>query len=161
MTAMTSSRLRSPAAQFLRHYLEMVIAMLAGMMILGPLESFLLNPLGWDGVRAIPEFDVLIMATNMTLPMVGWMLYRRHSAGAMMLMAAAMYLPFLVLFPFEWTGVLSYGTLLGLGHTLMFAAMFAAMWVHRREFIHSGSALPPTQTRSQGRDAPVEGRIEP
>ncbi|RBP63620.1 hypothetical protein DFO66_10950 [Brevibacterium sanguinis] len=135
MTTTTHSLIRSPAALFIRHYLEMVIAMIAGMMILGPLESLLFAPFGWDDLRAIPEIDVLIMATNMTVPMVALMLVQRHSASATALMAAAMYLPFLVLFPFVWTGVMSHGALLGLGHTLMFVAMFAAMWVRRDEYI--------------------------
>ncbi|WP_375295025.1 hypothetical protein [Brevibacterium sp.] len=142
MTTTTRSLLHTPIAQFLLHYLEMVIAMLAGMMILGPVESFLFDPLGWAGLRAIPELDVLIMATNMTIPMVGLMILHRHGAAATAAMAAAMYLPFLVLFPFDWMGLMSYGTVLALGHVLMFVAMFAAMWMYRHEYIHAGRHSP-------------------
>ena len=36
----------------MRHYLEMILTMLLGMMVLGPAESALFGPLGWSSVRA-------------------------------------------------------------------------------------------------------------
>jgi hypothetical protein len=79
--------------RFARHHLEMLVAMLLGMAVLGPLESALLDPLGWRSVRAVPELDALVMATNTTAAMVAWMGYRGHSWAATGLMAAAVHLP--------------------------------------------------------------------
>jgi hypothetical protein len=54
MTTLTT--LRGPVLRrLLRHYLEMVLAMIAGMVVLGTLESVLLNPIGWAELRAQPE----------------------------------------------------------------------------------------------------------
>ena len=97
MTTPRSAWTRAEGRRFTRHYLGMVVAMLLGMAVLGPLESALLDPLGWQSVRAVPELDALVMATNMTAAMVAWMRYRGHSRAATGLMATAMYLPFVVL----------------------------------------------------------------
>jgi hypothetical protein len=127
-----STTLRGPARRrFVRHYLEMVVAMLVGMAVLGPLENLL--P-GFEGVRAHPELDALVMATNMTAAMVAWMRFRRHGWAATGEMAAAMYLPFVVLFPPLWTGLLDGDATLMLGHVLMFAAMAAVMLGRRDEY---------------------------
>jgi hypothetical protein len=125
---------RAEGRRFARHYLEMVVVMLLGMALLGPLESALLNPFGWESVRAVPELDALVMATNMTVAMGAWMRYRGHSGAATGGMAAAMYLPFVVLFPPMWLGALSpTGMLIG-GHVLMLPAMAGAMLLRRDEY---------------------------
>jgi flagellar biosynthetic protein FliP len=113
--------------RFLRHYIEMIVAMVGGMIVLGMLESALLDPIGWAEVRAVPEFDALIMATNMAVPMVGWMWHRGHSRVALGQMAAAMYAPFVACFPLIWLGVLSATGLMIVGHVVMVPAMTVAM----------------------------------
>lgn len=134
MTTPRSAWTRAGGWRFARHYLEMLVAMLLGMAVLGPLESALLDPLGWRSVRAVPELDALVMATNMTAAMVAWMGYRRHGWAATGLMAAAMYLPFVVLFAPLWLGALSpTGVLVG-GHLLMLPAMAGAMLLRREEY---------------------------
>ncbi len=70
MTTRRSTWTRASAWRFVRHYLEMVVAMALGMAVLGPLESALLGPLGWSAVRAVPELAALVMATNMAVAMV-------------------------------------------------------------------------------------------
>lgn len=147
MTTSRSSWTRTDSWRFARHYLEMVVAMLLGMMILGPLEGALLDPLGWSSVRAIAELDALVMATNMTVPMVGWMVYRRHSWAASALMAAAMYVSFIVVFPLLWLDLLSAGGVLVGGHLLMLPAMAAAMLVRRDEYLgHDHPAYSPHES---------------
>jgi hypothetical protein len=132
---MTSPRPARPAVwHFVRHYLEMVVAMMLGMAVLGPVESALLNPLGWQSIRAVPELSALVMATNMTVAMVAWMRYRRHSRSATILMAVAMYLPFVVLFPPMWLGFLSASGMFVGGHVLMLPAMAGAMLLRRDEY---------------------------
>jgi hypothetical protein len=125
---------RTGVWEFVRHYLEMVVAMVLGMVLLGPLESALLNPLGWAAVRGVPELEALIMASNMTVAMVVWMRHRGHGWAATNEMAAAMYLPFLVLFPPLWLGLITPATMLAGGHLLMLAAMAAAMLLRRAEY---------------------------
>ena len=131
----TLSNLRSQALRrFVRHYLEMVVAMAAGMIVLGPVESLLLDPVGWAELRARPELDALVMATNMTVAMVAWMRLRGHGWAATAQMAVAMYASFVVLFPPLWLGVLSASGLLALGHVLMLVAMAAVMLRRRDEY---------------------------
>jgi flagellar biosynthetic protein FliP len=120
--------------RFLRHYAEMIVAMIGGMVVLGMLESMLLDPFGWSDVRAVPEFNALIMATNMALPMAVWMWHRRHTAGAIGQMAAAMYAPFVMCFPLLWLGLLSATGLMIAGHVLMVPAMTVAMLWRPNEY---------------------------
>jgi hypothetical protein len=133
MTTLTALR-RTPVRRFVRHYLEMVAAMLIGMAVLGPLESLLLNPSGWAELRGQVELRLLVMATNMTVAMVTWMRFRGHGWGANAGMAAAMYGSFMVLFPPLWLGLVSPGGVMMLGHTLMFVAMAAAMVLRRGRY---------------------------
>ena len=131
----TLATLRGQALRrFVRHYLEMVVAMTAGMALLGPVESMLLNPIGWAELRARPEINALVMATNMAVAMVAWMRLRCHGWAATAEMAAAMYLSFVVLFPPLWLGALSGTGLLVLGHVLMLVAMAFVMLRRRDEY---------------------------
>jgi hypothetical protein len=41
--------------RFVRHYPEIVVATVAGMVVLGPAESMLLNPIGWAELLAHAE----------------------------------------------------------------------------------------------------------
>lgn len=120
--------------RFIRHYVEMVLAMVGGMMLLAPVESLLLDPVGWAEIRDRPELRALIMATNMSVPMVAWMWYRRHSWVATGQMVAAMYLPFVAFFPLLWLDVLSGTAVMVAGHVLMLPAMTVAMLWRVREY---------------------------
>jgi hypothetical protein len=130
----TPTTLRRPALRrFVGHYLEIVLAAVAGMVVLGPAESMLLNPIGWAEVVANFEAATLVMATNMTVAAAAWMRFRRHGWAAIAEMAVAMYAPFLVLFPPLWLGLLSANGLMVLGHLLMLLAIAAAMLRRRDE----------------------------
>jgi hypothetical protein len=120
---------RPSALRFARHALEMVIAMLVGMMVLGPVWSF-----AWPGLDQNITASVLVMATNMSIGMAVWMRIRGHGAASIAEMCAAMYLPFLVLLPFNWAGVLSDMALMTAGHVLMVPAMLVAMLRRRTEY---------------------------
>jgi hypothetical protein len=132
MTARTT--LRRPALRFVGHYLEIVVAAVAGMVVLGPVEPMPLNAIGWAGLLAHPETYALVMATNMTVAVAAWMRFRRHGWAAIAEMAVAMYAPFVVLFPPLWLGVLSATGLMVLGHVLMLFAIAAAMLRRRDEY---------------------------
>jgi flagellar biosynthetic protein FliP len=66
--------------------------------------------------------------------MAAWLRFRRHGWAAIAELAAAMYAPFLLLFPPLWLGVLSATGLLVLGHLLLLLAIAAAMLRRREEY---------------------------
>jgi peptidoglycan/LPS O-acetylase OafA/YrhL len=122
-----------PWRHFVRHYAEMVVAMFAGMVVLG----LALKPItGQFDVFQRMDVSTLVMATNMTIGMSLWMRFRRHSWASIAEMGAAMYLPFALLLVPYWAGSLSSGMLMVGGHVLMLAGMAAAMWRRRDEYLH-------------------------
>jgi hypothetical protein len=116
-----------------RHYVEMVLAMGVGMLVLGgagaALSAVLGLPTSWG-----PEIDSLLMATTMSVGMAVWMRHRRHGWAPVAEMCAAMYLPFVALFWPLWSGTISPDDLVLWGHVLMLPAMAAAMLLRPREY---------------------------
>ncbi|MFI6291172.1 DJ-1/PfpI family protein [Nonomuraea sp. NPDC050790] len=112
------------------HYLEMVVAMLAGMLLLGMLWDAVLPANLWT------EADVLLMAADMTIGMALWMLVRRHPWPAIAEMSVAMVAPFVLLLVPYWLGALSGHMVMTIGHVLMFVAMLAVMLWRREQYLH-------------------------
>ncbi|SCF10845.1 hypothetical protein GA0070607_5628 [Micromonospora coriariae] len=117
----------------LRHLAEMALAMVAGMLLLGPLWDAAGVTLGLAGPLGRPEVAALVMATDMTIGMTVWMRYRAHRWLAVGEMAAAMYVPFLLLFAPMWAGLLDADAMLLGGHLLMVPAMVLVAVRHRHE----------------------------
>lgn len=123
---------RSTWRPLARHYVEMIVAMFAGMLVVGgarmlagltvPLEE---HPGAW----------YLLMATDMAIGMAAWMRYRGHGWAGTLVMCAAMYVP-LALVPLAWTGVMSDMTFMTATHVVMLVAMLAALLRRRHEFAH-------------------------
>ena len=126
-----SSAARRPSlagtGRFVLHYVEMVVAMVVGMVLLHPLWTRAVRDAAPGGVLRSVELDTLAMATSMSVPMVAAMLWRRHSTASALEMAGAMYAGFVVLYPFLWAGLVSGVTVEALGHALMLAFMLVAM----------------------------------
>ena len=78
MTTFDPRWTRTTARHFIRHYLEMVAAMIVGMLVLGPVWSLGLDALGAPALLDRPELNALVMATNMTIAMSAWMRFRGH-----------------------------------------------------------------------------------
>ena len=116
---------------FVRHYLEMVVAMLAGMYALGGLEGLVAPSL-----TARADVAAMVMATNMSLGMAAWMRFRGHSWRGIAEMSASMYLPFVVLLVPYWAGLAGEGVLMTWGHLLMLPAMAIAMLLRPAEYAH-------------------------
>jgi flagellar biosynthetic protein FliP len=116
---------------FVRHYLEMVVAMLAGMIVLGPLEGLV-----WPALTARPDVGVLVMATNMSIGMGAWMRFRGHSWRGIAEMSGSMYAPFAVLLVPFWAGAIGEHTLMTWGHALMLPAMALVMLLRPDEYAH-------------------------
>lgn len=114
-----------------RHYLEMVVAMVVGMMVLGPLEALV-----WPGLDDRVDVHALVMATNMAVAMAAWMRFRGHSWRGIAEMSAAMYAPFAVLLVPFWLGTVGEGDLMMWGHVLMFPAMALVMYLRPAEYAH-------------------------
>ena len=114
-----------------RHYLEMVLAMIVGMVVLGAAEGLV-----WPGLDDRADVHALVMATNMAIGMGAWMRFRGHSWPAITEMSAAMYVPFAVLLVPYWTGAVSGSFLSTARHVLMLPAMALAMWWRLDEYAH-------------------------
>ncbi len=116
----------------LRHLLEMTLAMVAGMLLLGPARAALGTALGLP--PASPGVGALLMATDMSAGMAFWMAYRGHSAAAIGELVSAMYAPVVLLFVPYQIGLLDEHTLLAGVHLLMVPAMAAAVLRRRAEY---------------------------
>ena len=131
----------SPATKHLvRHYAEMVVAMFAGMAVLG-------LPLGW-GLGALgsswheltdtaPALMFLAMATTMTVPMVGWMAYRGHDRRANAEMSASMFVPSVGVIGLLGAGLVTdIGALMVVEHVAMLLAMAGVMLLRPAAYAH-------------------------
>jgi hypothetical protein len=123
-----------PNRTFLRHFLEMIAAMLIGMAVLGVIVSSIFALVGHANLYHYTALRALLMATYMAVGMSLWMRHRGCAWPLLGEMAAAMYAPFLVLLVPFWTGVISGGVLLAAGHLLMLPAMLAVMLLRREEY---------------------------
>jgi hypothetical protein len=127
-----------PTRHFIRHYLEMVIAMFLGMAILAVPAGWAVSAMGsnWNELTDdAPALMFLGMATTMTVPMVGWMLYRGHGWRANTEMSAAMFLPTFAVIGLLGGGLLTdSGALMVIEHVAMLLAMVGAMLVRPDEY---------------------------
>jgi hypothetical protein len=124
--------------QFIRHYVEMVVAMLLGMVVLGPPAEVALRALGsstGDLHTDAPAVALLGMAAMMTAPMVGWMRYRGHGWQPCAEMAASMVIPTLAVIVLMWGAVVEdLGTLMLVEHVAMLPCMLVAMLLRPAEY---------------------------
>src|SRR3954471_19229534 len=83
----------TPRQRFVRHYVEMVVAMFVGMAVLAMPARMALAAAGTSWSELGTSAMLLAMAVEMTVPMVAWMRYRGHDWRPSGEMAAAMLLP--------------------------------------------------------------------
>jgi hypothetical protein len=110
----------------------MIVAMLAGMALLGGVVSLTFALLGHSNLLHYAGLRALLMAGYMTVGMSLWMRHRHHGWASIGEMAGAMLVPYAVLIGPFWAGLLSVGALLGAMHVLMLPCMVVAM-LHRRD----------------------------
>lgn len=125
-TTRPTTRPASPARALAVHYVQMLLAMGAGMLVLLPLWALATRGLALPWTER-PETPSLVMATAMAAGMTAWMRWRHHAWRDVAEMSAAMYAGFVVLFPGLWLGVLDGDAVMGLGHVLMLGAMAVPM----------------------------------
>jgi hypothetical protein len=126
----------SPSTRhFIRHYVEMVVAMFLGMAILALPVRGALAAAGTSLSELGHEAMFLAMAIEMTLPMVAWMRYRGHGRRPCTEMAAAMLLPTFAAIALLQTGA-DAGLLMGVEHVAMLLGMLVAMLLRPAEYTH-------------------------
>jgi FtsH-binding integral membrane protein len=124
-------------AHFLRNLLEMTGAMLVGMLVGGAVFAAVLASLGMTLGEARLRFPapwLLVMAVNMSVPMVVWMRHRHHSWRSSLEMAVAMLVPAIALIGLLWLELITIGPACGLYCALMLPAMVVAMLWRRHEY---------------------------
>ena len=135
----------SKTLHFIRHYVEMVIAMFAGMVVLGAGGAALLGPIGIDVGSwrdDAPELLLLGMAFTMSAPMVAWMRHRGHGWAPAWEMTGSMFAPSFAAIALLWAGAVEdTHALLMIQHIAMFPAMLAVMLLRLDEYTgHAGHA---------------------
>jgi len=125
---------RASNGRFIRHFLEMLAAMIVGMAVFGGIVSGVFALLGHSNLLHYAALRALLMATYMTVGMLLWMRHRGHNWFRIREMAGAMFAPFiLLLIPF-WAGLISSGGLLAGGHLSMLPFMLGVMLRNREEY---------------------------
>ncbi len=113
--------------RFLRHFGEMVLAMLLGMAMFDVVTGVVFIPMG-------PEVSAASMAVSMTVPMVAWMRIRKHAWRLNAEMAGAMIVPTILLIGGSRLGLLPPTSLMLFTHILMVPAMLAVMLARWRDY---------------------------
>jgi hypothetical protein len=122
---------------FVRHYVEMVAAMFLGMAVLSPPAGWVMGAFGTGWGDISTELMILVMATTMTAPMVGWMAYRGHGVRANVEMSASMYVPAFAAIALLWSGMVTgTGVLMIIEHVAMLLSMAGVMLLRPAEYIH-------------------------
>lgn len=149
-----------PAWNFVRHLLEMVLAMAVGMMLLGGLVSLVELALGQPEAFDLTSVEALVMTVNMTIGMGLWMRRRGHSLAHIAEMAGAMFVPLAVLtYPF-WAGLITEGALMGAMHVLMLPAMVGVMLLRRDVYTrHHRHRIPAMESRDDSSPARPAGEM--
>ena len=123
---------------FIRHYVEMLVAMFAGMVVLGGPAILALGTVGVTSaeLRAdAPAALLLGMGITMTVPMVAWMRYRGHGWQPSNEMAASMMIPTAGVIGLLGAGLVTdFGSLMTIEHVVMLPSMLAAMLLRRDEY---------------------------
>ena len=120
---------------FLRHYLEMVVAMFVGMAVLWAVGEGVVTVTGLEySLAPYPELAALKMAFDMSVGMVVWMRYRGHGWTSTLEMVGAMFAPAVALAPLSWLDVISGEFLMIFTHVAMLPLMLVVMLRRREEY---------------------------
>ena len=135
--------------RFARHYLVMVVAMYAGMLVLDPVYAAVATRAGYpDPWSELPVISAVAMAVNMTVPMVALMVWHGHRGVAVAEMAGSMLAPTVGAAGLSALGVLPAGLVMTVAHLGMFPAMFLVMLRRYRDY----AAVSPTCSSSTTSD---------
>ena len=127
---------------FLRHLLEMGLAMMVGMMVSAAIFLSAVGMTAPEAMRAHAVLFVVLQALGMTVAMVAWMRHRRHSWRSSAEMAAAMIVPAVPLICLRLLGVIS-GPICGLYCLATIVAMVALMLYRRSDYGTTATTAVP------------------
>ncbi|MGH3464915.1 MAG: hypothetical protein ACRDP9_25905 [Kribbellaceae bacterium] len=121
--------------RFLRHYVEMVAAMFAGMLVVGGAIRcvLLLGGVTYSATEQ-PTLTTLEMAFDMSVGMAVWMRHRGHSWASTLEMTGAMVAPVVPLLSLLRLGVIDGDSLMLLEHVVMLPLMYVVMLRRREEY---------------------------
>jgi hypothetical protein len=135
--------------QFVRHFLEMCAAMCIGAAVLGVVYTWAAGFVGVSNPYARwPELSALVLAFNMTAPMVAWMRVRGMAWTPIAEMSGAMVVEAVVILALYWVGALAnvaagdVSTLWLWQHGLMLPVMLVPMLL-RLDFYGGGMHHQP------------------
>jgi hypothetical protein len=127
-----------PAGRFALHLMEMCMVMCAGAAVLSLLFFGAAGLLGYtDLPRTAPELVVLVIAVNLSVPMLAWMRYRGMGWQPTLEMAGSTMVVGLVLIPAYWMELIARTSLVEVQVSLACPVMLAVMLVRFR--LYSGS----------------------
>jgi hypothetical protein len=122
-------KINASTRRFIRHYIEMVVVMVLGMLVLGAPADALVHTSGRPGLMLAE------MAVTMTLPMIAWMRFRGHAWRPCNEMAASMILPAAGAISLLAAGLVTgVGMLMVVEHAAMLASMLFGMLLRREEY---------------------------
>jgi flagellar biosynthetic protein FliP len=139
-----ASAMSTSTRHFIRHYLEMIAAMIAGMVVIGIPAEGALHLIGSSSASLqddAPALALLGMATMMTIPMVALMRYRGHAWRPCWEMSASMFVPTFGVIAALAAGVSDdFMGLMTIEHAAMLPAMLLAMVLRYDEYAACGHA---------------------
>jgi hypothetical protein len=127
---------RARRRAFALHLGEMILAMVAGMVVLGGALEAVLAVAGASLSDAPAALAAAVMAFNMTAPMVWWMQYRGHPARHNAEMAGSMIVPTAIVIALHWLGLLPGEAVLAAQHVIMIPAMVGVMLWRYDHYAH-------------------------
>jgi hypothetical protein len=127
---------RSPWRAWSFHLAEMMIAMFAGMAVLGFALEGLLSLVGASLSDAPAAVMASVMAFNMTAPMAWWMHHRGHATRHNLEMSASMIVPTALVIALHWLGAVSADSVVLIQHVVMIPAMVGLMLARFQHYAH-------------------------
>lgn len=132
-----------PAGRFLMHLLEMCMVMCAGGLALSFAVFGGAALLGYDDLpRTAPELSVLIIAVNLSVPMLAWMRFRGMAWQPTLEMSGSTMVVGLLLIAAYWLDLVGRNSLIELQTSLACPVMVVVMLLRVRLYSagHSGHA---------------------
>ena len=103
------------AGYFIRHFLEMCLAMCIGGITLNILFFLGASQVGYPNLlERFPEFSLLVIGINLALPMTAWMRFRGHDWRSTLEMASTSVILPILLIGAGWLGIVPEGSRLTL-----------------------------------------------
>ena len=131
-----TTRNRRPWRAWFFHLAEMMIAMMAGMVVLGGALEGILSLAGTSLSDAPAAIKASVMAFNMTVPMAAWMHHRGHGARHNVEMAGSMVVPTALVIALHSLGLVAADGVLLIQHAVMVPAMVGVMLVRFEHYAH-------------------------